>query len=108
MVDYIKNLIKEKKITLNKLENELGLSQGSIRHWDEKPPSYDKIQKVANYFGITIDELVGNTEPKDPKQVKLINDYLDSDQRGKENIIRLADYEAQRTRASIKELKPFA
>lgn len=40
MVDYIKNLIKEKKISLNKLETELGLSQGSIRHWDEKPPSY--------------------------------------------------------------------
>ena len=108
MVDYIKSLIKEKKLSLNKLEIELGLSQGSIRHWDEKPPSYDKIQKVANYFGITIDELVGNTEPRDPKQVKLMKDYLDSDQRGKENIIRLADYEAQRTKSSINELNPFA
>lgn len=108
MVSYIKELAKLKKTTISRIEQTLGFSNGSIRHWDEKPPAYDKIQKVANYFGITIDELVGNTEPKDPKQVKLINDYLDSDQRGKENIIRLADYEAQRTRTSKDELKPFA
>lgn len=110
MVDYIKELIKEKKITLNKLESELGLSQGSIRHWDDKPPAYDKLMKVADYFGITIDEIVGNKNQKNPKEVKLIEYYRISDDRGKSTILNVAEIEAQRSENEEETitLKPFA
>lgn len=110
MVDYIKDLIKEKKISLNKLETELGLSQGSIRHWDEKPPSYDKLMKVANYFGITIDEIVGSKDQKSPKEIKLIEYYRISDDRGKKTIMDVAELEAKRSKNDdeVIELKPFA
>lgn len=110
MVKYIKELAKIKKITISRLEQTLGFSNGSIRHWDEKPPAYDKLLKVANYFEITIDELIGNTEQRNPKEVLLIEYYKESDERGQNTILSVAELEAQRSRKEEEpiKLKPFA
>lgn len=53
----IKAIAKEKKIPVSKIEKECGLMQGSIGHWDEVKPSYDKVLAVAKYLEITVEEL---------------------------------------------------
>lgn len=59
IVDSIKRLCKEKDMSIPKLEKEVGLSNGSIYNWNKSYPSIDKVIKVADYFNITIDELIG-------------------------------------------------
>ena len=56
----IKELCDEKHITINKLESELGMSQYSIGRWkNATTPTIDKISKIADYFHVSIDYLVG-------------------------------------------------
>ena len=62
MVERIKQLCGAKYMTLNKLVQELGLSQGSISNWDKNSPSIDKVQKVADYFNVSLDYLAGRTD----------------------------------------------
>lgn len=54
----IKAIAKEKKIPVCKIEKDCGLMQGSIGHWDEVKPSYDKVVAVAKYLDITVEELL--------------------------------------------------
>lgn len=61
MVSLIKELCASKKTTIKALERELGLGNGTIRRWDDSSPAYEKLQKVADYFGITVAELTGET-----------------------------------------------
>ncbi|MGW6194004.1 helix-turn-helix domain-containing protein [Bacillus cereus] len=64
IVDRIKKLCKEHKITIAELERRIQLSNGQIRKWDNQTPGVDKIQKVADYFDVSIDFLLGRTEKK--------------------------------------------
>ena len=74
MVSLIKELCASKKTTIKALERELGLGNGTIRRWDDSSPAYEKLQKVAEYFGITVAELTGE-EPKE-KPATLESDEL--------------------------------
>lgn len=55
----IKILCVNKGITLSALEKSLGLGNGSISKWDKATPSGDRLAKVADYFNVTIDYLLG-------------------------------------------------
>ncbi|MBD5429317.1 helix-turn-helix transcriptional regulator [Lactobacillus sp.] len=55
----IKDLANEKKISLAQLERELNFSNGIISTWKSSNPSIDKVEKVANYFNVSTDYLLG-------------------------------------------------
>lgn len=59
MLDKIKKLAGERKISIFQLEKQCGLSNGSIYHWDEVTPAFDKVLKVAKALGVTVEELAG-------------------------------------------------
>lgn len=65
LLDNIKALCKEHKVSQRKLEQSLGLSNGSISKWSKSSPSIDVLQKVANYFNVSVDYLTGKTEKND-------------------------------------------
>ena len=56
--DNIKDLAAQKKISVAELERTLGFGNGSISKWNKQSPSADKLKKVADYFGVTIDYLL--------------------------------------------------
>ncbi len=62
--DRIKEYRKRKKITQEALAEVLGISPQSISKWEcgEGYPDITLLPSIANYFGITIDELIGNDE----------------------------------------------
>ena len=45
-------------MSLSRLEKELGFGNSTIAKWAQCSPSVDKLQKVAAYFGCTVDELL--------------------------------------------------
>ena len=61
----IRELAEEKGISIRKLERELGFSNKSIPQWDDHMPSIDKVEKVADYFGVTVDYLLGKEEDEE-------------------------------------------
>lgn len=61
MVNEIQRLCQERNISLNKLEKDLGFSKSSIARWDINKPAVDKVQKVADFFHVSIEYLRGET-----------------------------------------------
>lgn len=70
LVERIKTLCESNAITITQLESAAGIARGTIGRWDKSTPSVDKVAKVAEYFSITIDELLGNEKAA---QVKNLN-----------------------------------
>lgn len=56
--DKIASLCKEKKITIARLEREVGLGNATIAGWRKYTPTALRLKKVADYFGVTVDELL--------------------------------------------------
>lgn len=54
----ITQLCKEKNIAIAKLERETGIGNGTISRWGTSSPTVENAQKVAEYFGVTIDSLI--------------------------------------------------
>lgn len=60
--ERIESLRKSKKISQGKLEKELGFSNGSISKWKTSMPTLERLQKIADYFGVTINYLMNGEE----------------------------------------------
>lgn len=60
-------LINKKGITKNKFLNDLKLGKNSFINWEQRGniPSGDVLIKIANYFDVSIDYLLGNTDIKE-------------------------------------------
>lgn len=62
LTEIIKTLCDGKNTTFAGLERDLHLGQGTIRKWDKSSPSIEKLQKVADYFNVSIDYLAGRAQ----------------------------------------------
>lgn len=61
--DRIKYLCQKNGVTITKLESDLGFGNTSIKKWrNDVSPSVDKIVKVANYFNVSTDYLLGKSD----------------------------------------------
>lgn len=59
----IKALCEKRNISISKLESELGFGNASIKKWGRTiSPSISKIVKVATYFDVSADYLLGRTD----------------------------------------------
>ena len=56
--ENILRLCKERNIPISRLEKECVIGNGTVKGWQISSPTVANAQKVANYFGITLDELV--------------------------------------------------
>lgn len=50
---------RRKKVTFAEVERAVGISNGQIRRWDRVSPKSENLKKVADYFGVTTDFLLG-------------------------------------------------
>lgn len=62
ILDRIRSLVNDRKVTLAELERNLNFSNGSLRKWETSTPSGDKIEKIADYFNVSTDYLLGRTD----------------------------------------------
>lgn len=61
LVKSIKNICQINNISVSQLENKLGFSPSLISRWNKTSPSLDKIVDIADYFHVSLDEVVGRT-----------------------------------------------
>lgn len=51
-------LCEKRGISISKLEQEVGLGNATIRGWTTVSPKAENLKKVADFFGVTTDELL--------------------------------------------------
>jgi transcriptional regulator with XRE-family HTH domain len=81
ILEKIQLLCKESGINPSNLEVELGFGKGTIYKWNSSSPNTDKLSKVADYFHVSIDWLLGKTEFRSiPDEEKLALDAQRSEE----------------------------
>jgi transcriptional regulator with XRE-family HTH domain len=81
--DRLKSLCDSQGISVNDLEAKLGIGKNSLYSWKKNIPKGTNLLKVADYFGVSTDYLLGRTDTpqftrKDEKDVqKLLTDLKD-------------------------------
>ena len=58
LYDNVKKLCEKKGVSILSLEKALGFPRSSICKWNENEPGIRKVQKVADYLGVSIEELL--------------------------------------------------
>lgn len=71
--ERIEELRKTRGISQGDLEKELGFSNGSISKWKSSMPTYKRLQKLADYFGISTEYLTTGEE-KEGGETYYLND----------------------------------
>lgn len=66
--ERIKELCRKKGISMNLLEQELDFGKGYISKLRQSTPNISKIQKIADYFGVTVDYLMTGKNDSEEKQ----------------------------------------
>lgn len=54
----IKEICKQKGISVTCLEKKAGLSNGAISKWNSSSPTADNLQAVAKILNVTLDEII--------------------------------------------------
>lgn len=59
--EIIKTLANGRKMTVAELERKLDLSNGSVSKWAKSTPNSKYLEKVADYFDVSVDYLLGRS-----------------------------------------------
>ena len=68
--ERLKSLRKEQNLTQEKIAEKLNISRGSYAQWETErtQPSSKSLETLANFFNVSTDYLLGNSNIKDQKQ----------------------------------------
>lgn len=69
LFENIQSLCKKRKITFAQLERELGFGNGTIRKWNTASPSVEKLERLADYFQVSTDLLLGRDQKDERRTV---------------------------------------
>ncbi|MCG3418996.1 helix-turn-helix domain-containing protein [Oceanobacillus jordanicus] len=62
--DRLKKLCDEQGISVNNLEEKLGIGKNSLYSWKKNIPKGTNLIRVADYFDVSTDYLLGRTDKK--------------------------------------------
>lgn len=93
MYEIFEKLMKEHNVTAYKVSKETGIATSTLSDWKKgrSTPKQDKLQKIADYFNVTIDYLLtGNNPEKKERDYSLtIKEQEDIDHEAKKIIEEL-------------------
>ena len=78
MYERFNKILQEKGLTAYKVAKDTGVSRSTLAAWKKKEytPKLDKLQKLANYLGVSISYLTGESnEIDDTQQMQAPNGY---------------------------------
>ncbi len=83
MYKIFEELLKNRGTTAYQVSKATGISTGSLSDWKNgrSSPKADKLQKIADYFGVSVDYLLGKSDIKKEPIAKTdddeLNEYLE-------------------------------
>ena len=93
-MDRINELCKERKISKRQLERDAGIGVGSSSKWKTFTPNNATMTKLANYFGVSISYLTGESEYRNDQEAQWAVQY---DRVGRDVIQNRQDWDILRT-----------
>ena len=60
--ERLRLLAKKQGLSINDVEEKIGLGKNTLYSWKKKVPSGTNLTKVADFFGVTTDYLLGRTD----------------------------------------------
>lgn len=78
--ERIKKLADNQKISLQKVATDIGLSENAIYGWKTRKPKGEDLAKIADYFHVSVDYLLGREDIekiKEPVDLKdIVSDHV--------------------------------
>jgi transcriptional regulator with XRE-family HTH domain len=74
-------LLREKNaFTQEELSSKLGISRAALSHYEtsRREPDYNTINKIASFFNVSIDYLLGRTDKSDSVLDQDVRDFVDN------------------------------
>ena len=71
MKERVKALCKKKGVSMNTAEKEIGLAKGYISKLGKSNPNMTTLQKMADYFGVSVEYLMTGTDDGAKEQPQL-------------------------------------
>jgi len=67
MYEIFEKLLKKHRVTAYKVSRATGITTATLSNWKngKSKPKQEKMQKIADYFGVTLDYLYGRDEQKE-------------------------------------------
>ena len=68
MYEIFEQLLQKYGVTAYKVSKETGVTQSTLSDWKKgrSTPKVSNLQKIADYFGVSLDYLAGRTERQEP------------------------------------------
>lgn len=77
--ERLRLLAKKQGLSINDVEEKIGLGKNTLYSWKKKVPSGTNLTKVADFFGVTTDYLLGRTNTPE---------FTHRDERDVQNILK--------------------
>jgi Predicted transcriptional regulators len=94
IVDKIRVLANGKNMSLPDLEVSLGLGNGTISRWKTSSPNSDKLVRIADYFDVSTDYLLGRSKHNseaDPDIIRIENVMKNMTAEEKKKMMRILE-----------------
>ncbi len=65
ILDNVKRLCRKHGTNITELEKAVGIGTGSIYKWGKSSPSVNAAKLVADFFGVTVDEMLADQPARD-------------------------------------------
>lgn len=75
--ERIAKLRKQRNLSQYELAERLGFSRGKLANYEQgtRQPDYDTLLKIADYFNVSTDFLLGKTDEKNPDKQRINSAY---------------------------------
>ncbi|MBK0039092.1 MULTISPECIES: helix-turn-helix domain-containing protein [unclassified Enterococcus] len=103
--ERIKELAKKQGKSLNKVEEELGYGRNVLYRLKSSNPSAERLQEIANYFGVSVDYLLGRTD--NPHNAESEDEYDDLVMMFRKNEMEIPEEKRDEYRREVVKLMDF-
>ncbi|WP_449260495.1 helix-turn-helix domain-containing protein [Enterococcus casseliflavus] len=103
--ERIKELAKKQGKSLNKVEEDLGWSRNTLYSLKVNKPSSERLETLADYFGVSVDYLLGRTD--NPHNAESEDEYDDLVMMFRKNEMEIPEEKRDEYRREVEKLMDF-
>ncbi|WP_186446235.1 helix-turn-helix domain-containing protein [Paenibacillus cremeus] len=107
--DRIAHLREKHALTQEDLANKLGISRAALSHYEtsRREPDYETIDKIASFFRVSIDYLLGRTNQPDSILDQEVREFVDNLELSDEKILEKFSLTIDGKKLSPEETRRF-
>lgn len=103
--ERIKELAKKQGKSLNKVEEDLGYGRNVLYRLKNSNPSAERLNEIADYFGVSVDYLLGRTD--NPHNAESEDEYDDLVMMFRKNEMEIPEEKRDEYRREVEKLMDF-